>query len=44
MPWKGQHGTKRIMKEFKHVAELCEKGQLPQISNLCMHQVRQRWV
>ena len=39
VPWKGQHGAKRLVKEFRHISEQIEKGMLPQISNLSMHQV-----
>ncbi|GAX74128.1 hypothetical protein CEUSTIGMA_g1577.t1 [Chlamydomonas eustigma] len=38
MPWKGQYGHKRVVKEFKHVSSLIDGGNLPQISNLTMHQ------
>ncbi len=42
-PWKGQHGEKRIIKEFRHVQALLQAGTLPQLSDLMMHKVR-RWV
>ena len=37
VPWKGQHGAKRLVKEFRHISEQIEKGMLPQVSNLTMH-------
>ena len=42
VPWKGQHGAKRLVKEFRYVSEQIDRGALPQLSFLKMHQVL-RW-
>ena len=42
VPWKGQHGAKRLVKEFRYITEQIDRGALPQLSFLKMHQVL-RW-